>query len=271
MNTSRLGVEFTGVDKEMAKQMDIRRETEDGRLGLMVNRIYPGSPAEKLGLKEGDILLKLKVPDGPWPIDLRQSFDHNDTPDWEDIDIPEQFESMGFSRPRRRPWPSRGNFFTQMLGISGDGSSARLIWLNAGEIKHGEFTVEHSPPDSLSAKKHKDKDLGLTVKNVTDEVRAALRLSPEDNAIYISKVEEGMPTALARIKMFELIRAVDGSDIANVDDFAAAIQKARDENKTSVRITVEWMGKTRLADLKFDAAAKPGGGFLKKFLPGADQ
>jgi len=42
-----LGVEYTHLDKEMVKQMDLRDQTQDGRIGLMVNRIYPDSPAAR--------------------------------------------------------------------------------------------------------------------------------------------------------------------------------------------------------------------------------
>ena len=72
---------------------------------------------------------------------------------------------------------------------------------------------------------------------------------------------------MARINTFELIRAVDGQEVGSAEEFESEIKKAREEDKKSVRITVEWMGKTRLADLKFEAT---GGGLkdMMKFIPG---
>ena len=75
-------------------------------------------------------------------------------------------------------------------------------------------------------------------------------MPPEAKGIVISKVEQGKPAGLARIQAFELIRAVDGEDVGSVMQFEAMIKNAQEEGKESVRITVEWLGKTRLADLK---------------------
>lgn len=263
-----LGVEFTAITKEMAKQMDLRKQTQDGRIGLMINRVYANSPADKMGLAEGDVLLKLSVPDAPWPIELkfRRSRDY-EGPDWEDMDIPSEIEAMGYRMPRKRPWPSRGNFFTRMLQVIGKGTPSTVTFVHEGQQVEKQFVIEQSLPDSLSAAKYKDEKLGITVKDLTYEIAAALRLGQDEKAIVVSKVEPGTPTALARIKAFELIRAVNGQQIGSAEDFESAIAKAKEEGKKSVRITVEWMGKTRLADLKFEAKQK-GLRDVMRFLPG---
>jgi hypothetical protein len=249
-----LGVEFTSVSKEMAKQLNLRKQTQDGRIGLMINRVYPNSPAAKMALADGDVLLKLELPEAPWPIELKsdREFDFQG-PDWEDIDIPEEVEAMGYSIPRKRPWPSRENLFTRMLSAIGKGTAVQVAYVHDGKESKKEFVIEQSPRDALSANKYKDEDLGITVKDLTYEVRTALKLSEDDKAVVVSKVEPGTPTALARINPFELIRAVEGQPVGSVDEFESAIKNAKQEGKESVRITVEWMGKTRLADLKLQA------------------
>jgi S1-C subfamily serine protease len=98
-------------------------------------------------------------------------------------------------------------------------------------------------------------------------VRAALRLQPDEPAVVVTKVEQGTPTALARINAYELIRAVDGTPVDNVAALEKLIAQAQEAKKDSVRLTVEWMGKTRLADLKFEAKA-PASGLLNSLLPG---
>jgi C-terminal processing protease CtpA/Prc len=118
----------------------------------------------------------------------------------------------------------------------------------------------------LSAAKYKNEKLGLTVKDVTYEVRTGLQLGEEEAAVVIADVEQGTPAALARIDRYELIRAVDGEPVEDVETFEKLITTAQEAEKDSVRLTVEWMGKTRLADLKFDAKAAPN--LLKSLLPG---
>jgi hypothetical protein len=254
-----LGVEYTAPDKEMIKQMDLREPTQDGRIGVLVNRVYAGSPAARMGLTEGDILLKITVPGAPWPIELggddRESYN---VPDFDVADIPREFAAMGYQMPRRRPWPSQDNYVNRLLGEIGQGATVKLSYLHGTDLLEKEFTIQQAPRDMLSAAKYKNEKLGLTVKDVTYEVRAALRLRPEEPAVVAVKVEQGTPAALARINTYELIRAVDGVSVDNVGTFEKLIDQAQETRKDSVRLTVEWMGKTRLADLKFEARSPVG-------------
>jgi hypothetical protein len=265
-----LGVEYTAPDKEMVKQLGLRQPTRDGRIGLVVNRVYPGSPAAKLGLAEGDVLLSIDVPGAPWPIELasdeRGEFE---MPDFEEGDVPREFQAMGMQMPRKRPWPSQDNYLTRMLADIGVGTAVKLCYLHDGKKQEQEFTIEQAPRDMLSAAKYKNEKLGLTVKELTYEVRAALRLQENDAAVVVTQVEQGTPAALARINPYELIRAIDGERIASVETFEKLIAAAQQQNKESVRLTVDWMGKTRLADLKFEAAASPG--LLRSLLGGQPQ
>ncbi len=265
-----LGVEYTRPSKEMVKQMNLRPQTQDGRVGLVVNRIYQGSPAAKLGLAEGDILLRLAVPEAPWPIDLisNERTPSYELTDYDDEDVPEEFRAMGMRGPRGRPWPSRDNYLTQMLGEIGAGTAVKLTYLHEGQLAIKEFVIEQAPPDLLAAAKYKNEKLGLTVKDLTYEVRAALRLTDNDTAVVVTEIEPGTPAAMARISQYELIRAVDGQAVDNVQTFEKLVAAAQQAQKESVRITVEWMGKTRLADLKFDARGN-GPGLMRSMMPDA--
>jgi len=256
-----LGVEYTAPDKEMIKQMDLREPTQDGQIGVVINRVYPGSPAARMGLAVGDILLKIAVPGAPWPIELAgEDRETYGVPDFDEVDVPKEFAALGYGMPRARPWPSQDNYVNRVLGAIGQGTTVQLSYLHGGQILEKEFTIEQAPRDMLSAARYKNDKLGLTVKDVTYEVRAALRLKPEEPTIVVVKVEQGTPAALARINTYELIRAVDGVSIDNVETFEKLITQAQQARKESVRVTVEWMGKTRLADLKFEA--KPPAGVI---------
>jgi len=263
-----LGVEYTAPDKEMIKQMDLREPTQDGRIGLMVNRIYESSPAAAMGLTEGDILLTIAVPGTPWPIELgadgREGYDG---PDFDEADIPKEFAAMGYRMSHRRPWPSRDNYLTGLLADIGRDTTVMLRYIHGTATLEKEFTIQQAPRDMLSAGKYKNDKLGLTVKDVTYEVRAALRLKADEPAVVVTRIEQGTAAALARINLFELIRAVDGTSVDSAETFEILIAKAQQAQKDSVRLTVEWMGKTRLADLKFDAKA-PAEGLLNSLLQG---
>jgi S1-C subfamily serine protease len=265
-----LGVEYTRPSKEMVKQMNLRSQTQDGRIGLVVNRIYRGSPATKLGLAEGDILLKIAVPEAPWPIDLvtNERTPTYELPNYDEEDAPEELRGGGARMSRGRPWPSRDNYLTRMLGDIGAGTSVKLTYLHDGQSVEKEFVVEQAPPDLVAAAKYKDEKLGLTVKDLTYEVRAALRLTENDSAVVVTEIRPGTPAAMARINLYELIRAVDSQAVDSVQTFEKLVTEAQKAQKDSVRITVEWMGKTRLADLKFNARGN-GPGLFRSLVPGA--
>jgi S1-C subfamily serine protease len=174
---------------------------------------------------------------------------------------------MGYQMPRRRPWPSRANYLTSLLADIGRDATVKLIYIHGAETVEKEFAIQQAPRDAISAAKYKNEKLGLTVKDVTYEVRAALRLKAEEPAVVVTKVEQGTPAALARINTFELIRAVDGASVDSVETLEKLIAEAQKAQKESIRVTVEWMGKTRLADLKFEARV-PAGGLLNSLLQG---
>ncbi len=260
-----LGVEYTAPDKEMSKHMDIHKPTQDGRLGLVVNRVYEGSPAATMGLVEGDVLLTILVPEAPWPIELIYDDEEFDMSEFDEADIPEEFGAIGYEMPRKRPWPSRNNTLTRLLGDVGVGTTVTLRYVHEAKVLEKDFTIEQAPRDMLSAAKYKNETLGLTVKDVTYEVRAALHLKPNEPMVVVTKIEPGTPAALARINMYELIRAVDGTPVDSVATFEKLLKQARRAKKESVRVTVEWMGETRLADLKLEGKAS---GVLKTLLKG---
>ncbi|MGE5297187.1 MAG: PDZ domain-containing protein, partial [Solirubrobacterales bacterium] len=260
-----LGVEYTAPDKEMAKHMNIREPTQDGRIGLVVNRVYEGSPAAKMGLVEGDVLLTIAVPGAAWPIELIYDDEEFDMSEFDEADIPEEFKDMGYEMPRARPWPSQDNTLTRLLDDIGVGTTVTLRYVHETKILEKDFAIQQAPRDMLSAARYKNEMLGLTVKDVTYEVRAALRLEPNEPAVVVTKIEPGTPAALARINTYELIRAIDGTPVDNVATFEKLIKEARRAKKESVRVTVEWMGETRLADLKFEAKNS---GLLKSLLKG---
>ena len=87
-------------------------------------------------------------------------------------------------------------------------------------------------------------------------MRAGLRLPDETKAVLVAKVEPGSPARLANIQPFELITALDGEAVASADEFGRRIAKAVKAGKRTVRVTIELLGKTRLADLDIQQAGE---------------
>jgi hypothetical protein len=251
-----LGVESSPMTPDLAKQLKVEKATKDGTIGLYVNLLYRNSPAERLGIKEGDILVQVETAKHPGPIDLNASamgsgmfrFDWRQFADYRTV------EEVGEAQPR---WPIQLNYLTMLLQSIGEGEQIKLTWIHGAETVSKDYRIELGPPNFLCAPKFKNKEIGLTVRDVTYEVRAALRLEDARGAVVVARVERGSPAEVARIAPFELITAIDGSPVATAKEFGESIKAAREAGKKSVRLTVELLGNSRLADLDITGAPAP--------------
>ena len=244
------GVEFVPMNAKLAEMLELETPTKDGQSGFLVNAVYAGSPAEKMKLKVGDILLKLQAPGMPYPIELasrlaadRYGYSDRWYPSYDD----------GGGGPVAPTWKSRRNFLTSALDAIGVGKTLRLTYFRSagggkGKAVTADYKIELAPPDLESAPKWKNRKLGLTVKDVTYEIRHALNLK-DPAGVIVAKVENGSPTVIARIFPNEIVTRLNDTPLGSarqMRDLVAAAAKAR---KQKVRLTVLRLGRTRLADL----------------------
>jgi hypothetical protein len=234
-----LGVELEGIrGSDLAEALGVSAPTRDGSRGLLVNRVYEGSPAAKAGIAVDDVLLSARRTSGPGsdapPIDLRDS----QGSDWSD------------EGPSPRPWRARGDAVVKLLDGWGIGTTYDLEVLRDGKVTAKSLVVEASPPDFASAKKAKDEGTGLTVKELTYEVRAALHLSEKSPGVVVADVEEGSSAAQARVLENELVLEMDGKPVADPAAFSAGLAAARTAGKDSVRVVVLRLDRSRFVDLR---------------------
>ncbi len=246
-----LGVEFARVSKDLADALGCRKETRDGTIGLQVQLVYPGSPAEKAGIRVGDILLALSFPDYPRLIELTG----RRRPTGNVREVLERLMRQRMFGNRRRaagPWPSRDNYLTELLAILGPGTKVSVIYWRDGKLYNVPTTIELAPPDQDSAAKYENKKLGLTVKELTYEVRAALQLGPDAPGVVVAKVDSGTAASQARLRPGEIIVTADDQPLHSPEDLKAAVQQAQKAGKASIRLRVVERGRSRFADLRLD-------------------
>ena len=251
-----LGVEFDPINKDLAKSLKVEKPTVDGTIGLLVSTVYDNSPASKIGIKPGDILLRIKPEGDMESLDMKYAHEQYDF-NFDEGDIPPQLQSMGFKMPEKAPWRSQENYLNNLLETMGGGRKISLTYLSEGQEKSAQLTIEPAPVDFDSAPKFRDKDLGLTVKDMTYEVRKALDMKPDAAGVVIAKLEEGSPASVARLNVYEIISQVDGKPVMNSDEFGNAIKAAREKQKDTVQLQVISLDKTRFADLQLKVAATP--------------
>jgi hypothetical protein len=185
-----------------------------------------------------DFLLSARRTRGPGadapPVDLRESVNPPSWPD--DSEVP-------------RPWTPRNTPLVRLLGGWGLGTTYELEVCRAGTCRRVALTVEQAPRDVTSALRERDPGTGLTVKELTYEVRLALRLAPDAPGVLVSAVEEGSSAGQARIVPNELIREMDGRPVASPETFREVLSAARVAGKPQVRVVVLRLDRSRFVDL----------------------
>jgi serine protease Do len=69
----RIGIEYEGVDSQLAEFFGVKQ-------GILIRFVLPGSPAQRAGLKAGDVLIKFDGKPIAGPRDLAVAFDEQGAP-----------------------------------------------------------------------------------------------------------------------------------------------------------------------------------------------
>ncbi len=238
-----LGVELQRVDAELARMNEISDITNDGSFGAFVTYIYKNSPAERAGLKLGDILLKLHVEDYPKPLEVYGTSTGRTFFPWEQYDE----APVEYLAELPTPWPSAESQLTLSLTQVGFGTPLTLEYYRDGEILTEDMQVEQSPPYFGSAKRYKNEGLELTVRDLTYEVRRYFQRKDDDPGVIISKVEPGSKADIAGLRPYEFITLVNEQPVHNVDEFKAAVLGPEE-----LRFEVRRMQRGRIVKIRLD-------------------
>jgi hypothetical protein len=244
-----LGVEWQKLDANTSRLFQAEAATRGGKIGLLVIRVYPDTPAADIGLREHDVLLRVFVPGQTEPVELSPSTEHMpgiSLLDLEDVSAEATQRLMASLPP---PWPSRENALTSLLGGVGVWRTVRIEYLREGKLREAEFVTRYSPPDFKNAPHFKARALGMTVKPVTQEVRSFFRRD-DDSGVIVSKVDAGGRAAVAGLHPYLLVLAVDGRPVAGYAEFKAAISGFEEGEAAAIGLLVEGFGKTRLVKIE---------------------
>ncbi len=218
-----LGVILQPLDRELARANDVSELTRDGTCGGMVSYVYEGSPAEEAGIEAGAILIRVHSPDHPQPLEVMGS----GLPSWmDDIgDMPAALRDRFLSSMGGTPWPTAQSALAKTLTTLGFGSTFELEYVQDGEPRRRSFTVVEAPTHYESAPRHKNEALGLTVRDLTFEVRRFFQLAADAPGVIVSDIEEGERAAVAGIMRFEIVTRIDDEPVPNVEEFERLTKK----------------------------------------------
>jgi len=115
-----------------------------------------------------------------------------------------------------------------------------------------DFAVAQSPRYYGSASHYKSDALGMTVKDLTYEVRRYFRLVDDKPGVIVSKLEPGSKASVAGIRPYEIITHVNDSPVQTVKTFEQLIQN----NHPQLKLSVKRMAQGRVVTIKTDSAAQ---------------
>ncbi len=257
---SWLGLELQQLNPSLARMNKVSELTKNGRNGAVVSYVFPDSPAAKAGIKEGDILISLYLEDDPAPIEIRAEEQQMRDFPWAEYD---RIPDMYFQRIPI-PWQTLENSLNSFLTNIGFGKKFTLEYCSGGKIITKEFTVEKAPDYYDTAEKYKSDFLGLTVKNLTCEVRRYFQKKPDEPGVIASKIDPGSKASVSGLKPYEIITQVNGNPVSNVKEFEEQIK-----DKTDLSFGVSRMATNRTVKIKMTNGkdAKPADGEKGKSKP----
>jgi len=233
-----LGVEFQELSKPIAEALGVQEKdfTNDGRRGLLVTELYAGSPAQRAGIKLDDILLSVQ-PDGETARDLVAEVDR-----------------YGFGRnlyPDRRgvapPWKPTKNYLTSILTEIGAKKKVTFDVLRGKTRSKVSLELEDAPTDYETAERYKDDALGVTVKELTYEVRHFQKLEPGLTGVTVAKVESGGKADVGKLVALSIIVRVNDVAVQDLAHFRRLATASR-----NLTLTTVLFGQTKLVELARD-------------------
>jgi hypothetical protein len=246
-----LGLEFQAMNLELARANKVSDETHNGRIGARVSYVYPGSPADKAGVQPDWILIRIQAPDQPKPIDVQLEYftEYVEDYPWDKWDkLPEAYYDR-----IPPPWPPLENSISRTLTDLGFGKPFTAYFWVDGKMVAKEFVIEQSPQHFGTAPRYAVKPIGLTVRNMTYEVRRYFNKKPDDPGVIVSKIEPGGKASVAGVKPFEIITHVNDNPVKNVKEFEKQVTDTTGE----LRLTIRRMARGRLVKMDLAAASQP--------------
>ena len=183
-----LGVAIQEVTPEIARAVGLGDPT-----GAMVTAVYPGDPAEKAGVKNGDIILeinRMKIHD---PMTLTRI--------------------IGSLKPE------------EQVSI--------VVWRGSGKVtlnttlekRSDEKISELGSTLGQTPGNAKDK-LGLVIMDITPEIKNQLDLDG-NSGVLVMDIDSRGSAAGSKLQKMDVIREVNGAQVKNVEEYLAAIETVK--------------------------------------------
>jgi serine protease Do len=184
-----LGVSIQPLDRDLAAYLGMPKTT-----GVIVNSVAEGSPAEKAGVRAGDVLTAF----AGRPIEAEKEEDLGD--------------------------------FQRRVARTAPGTKVELALMRDGKPKTAKATLGTQPKVEPA---EAESDLGFQVQEITENLYRDQRLSTRAGA-YVSFVAGGTPASEAGLSQGDVVVKMGERGIASLDDFRAAARAEEGEERVLI-------------------------------------
>lgn len=174
-----------------------------GRTGVRVTQVFPGTSAEKAGLKVGDLIVQL---DG---------------------------DEIAASQPED------SEVFSTMIRQYKSGKTVKLTVIRDGKETTVPVVLEESRPLTREMKKYLDDSFEFSARDMAFYDRVQKNIDKSVVGIYIEDVSEGGWAALGGLKVGDVIRSIDGLSVPDVATLRTVMNKIQTERPKYVVLRVE--------------------------------
>ena len=168
--------------------------------GLVVSTVVPASPAAGMGLQPGDIIT---------------SFNNTSLHAKLDRDV---------------------LTFTKLVREAGPGKTVKVLYLRNGEKREAECTLAERPRSARDAEEYEDNVLGLTVRELTTDVRIALNLAQDAQGVIVRKVKSGSPAQQGKIGPGVIVMAIGQQKVTSLEEYKAVMARLSQDKPTEISV-----------------------------------
>jgi len=187
-----LGVVIQDVDDDLAKSFDLKNAR-----GVLISEVSENSPAEKAGLKQGDVIIKLD--------------------DTTVSDVADLRNKIALTTP--------GNEIRALVIRNG---KEKTITVTIGE-QPSDFG--HSKPGSDNSLK----EMGLSLQDLNEEIANQFGYA-EEQGVLIADVEPGSSAAEVGLKAGQLIEEINKKRVHNLEQLKKVLEASKNKKKVLLRV-----------------------------------
>jgi len=191
-----LGVGIQGLPPELAEKFGVAENA-----GVLVNEVFEGDPADKAGIRTGDIITKV---------------------DGEPVNTPNALSLM---------IATFAPLAEVTIEVIRDGNT-HTFQGTLGERKDEAVLA------SVPADKGADINLGLNIQALTSALAEKFKLK-DKTGVIISQIEPDSISQRAGLREGDLIKDIDQQEIASIEDFNTAVKKVSPGQSILLRVIRE--------------------------------